>query len=146
MSEVKEELKVAAITKEMIPIMWPLVEEKLSRAVAHSNGELSSDQVMKDMMSGKMLLITVSNDEGIVAALALEQRDFPTGKRILNITLAGGSDSAEWIEQIDDITQKLAKDYKCDEVYIIGRKGWVRALKSIGYEVIHTVVGKKVGD
>lgn len=140
------DLIVSAIKKEMIPVMWPLVEEHLQRAIDQSNGELDKDDVFSRMVRGNMLLITLSRQTDIVAALALEQRDFDSGKKVLNITLAGGSESDNWIDKMDEVTQQLGKDYGCDEIYIVGRAGWVRKLKRIGYGIVHTVVSKKVGE
>ena len=144
MSEVKE-LIVSAIKPEMVPLMWPLVSDMLNGAIDHANGELDEKDVFSRIIKGSMLLVTISQGSDIIAALGLEQRDFGTGKRILNVTLAGGSNAKDWIEQMDDVVHELAKDYKCDEVYIIGRKGWTRVLRDLGYETIHTVVSKKVG-
>lgn len=129
----------------MVPLIWPLVCGMLQRAIDHSHGELDQAGVYKSMVNGDMLLVTITREKEIVAAIAMEQRNFDTGKKILNLTLVGGDSVHEWMEQIDEITLKLAKDYGCTEIYLIGRRGWTKLLKKVGYEVIHTVVRKKVG-
>ena len=146
MSEVKEEFVVSAVKKELVHIVWPLVEEYLQRAVDHSNGEMSIEDVYMRMVKGSMLLVTISVKSDIVAAIAIEQRDFPSGKRVMNLTLLGGSDLVDWMDQFSEIADKLAKDYKCEEIYIVGRQGWVRSLRRLGFEPVHTVVSRKVGE
>ena len=146
MSEVKERVIVSAAKKEMVPMLWPLVSGLLQKAINHSNGEMTPVDVLERMCAGSMLLVTITEGEKIVTALALEQRSFSSGKKVLNLTLAGGEDLHKWMHQLDEITQNLAKDYGCDEIYIVGRAGWVRALRDIGFNKIHTVVTKKVGE
>ena len=146
MSEVKEKFTVSAIKKELIQLVWPVVEGFLQQAVDHSNGEMCIEDVFKRLIKGNMLLVTISVESDIVAAIAIEQRNFGSGKRVLNLTLLGGSEMEHWMDEFSDIADKLAKDYKCDEIYIVGRKGWVRALRSYGFETVHTVVSRKVGD
>ena len=144
MSEVKDYI-VSAIKPNMVPIVWPMVEDMLKRPLEHSNNELNIETVFMRIIKGDMLLVTISKGSDIVAAIAIEQTTFDTGKKIMNLTLVGGDDMHEWMHKFDEVTQNLAKDYGCEEIYIIGRKGWVRALRSLGFDTVHTVVSKKVG-
>jgi len=146
MSEVKDKHIVSAVKKELVPVVWPMVEKHFQRAISHSNGEMTMKEVYDKMLKGSMLLVTISVESKIEAAIAIEQRVFPSGKRVMNLTLLGGSAMEHWMDEFSDIADKLAIDYNCDEIYIVGRKGWVRALKNYGFETVHTVVGRKVGD
>jgi hypothetical protein len=146
MSEVKEEFTVAAIKPENVVFMWPIVKSMLARAIAHSNGELEIDDILKRSIDGEILIVTISQEEEVVAAIAIEQRTFNSGKRILNLTLVGGNEMVNWMDKFSEIANNLAKDYKCDEIYIVGRPGWTRTLKRLGFETVHTVVSRKVED
>ena len=137
---------ISAISVKLLPIVWPQIEPMLSKAVAHSNGEICISDIYERSISGDMLILTASSDDEILVALAIEKREFATGKAVLNVTLAGGERLKEWMEEIDKSLVQLAKDYNCSELYIVGRNGWDRALKHIGYGRVHTVVSKKIGD
>lgn len=144
MSEVKEQFTVAAIKPENVVFMWPIVKSMLARAITHSNGEIEIDEILKRAIDGEVLIVTISEEKEVVAAIAIEQRDFNSGKRILNLTLVGGNNMSSWMDKFSEIANNLAKDYNCDEIYIVGRPGWTRTLRRLGFETIHTIVARKV--
>jgi len=141
---IKDKVLISAITPKMIPLVWHTVSHMVEMAIEHSNGELYLDDIYKRLLDNEMLLLTVSEGDRIIASLTVEKRDFPSGKRIMNVTTAGGADLHIWMESVNRAIDDLAKEHECSEIYIIGRPGWMRMLKNIGYEKIHTVVSKKI--
>lgn len=137
---------ISAIKANMLPLVWFEVKPMIQAAVDHSNGELDIDQIKERLLKKEMLLLTVSREDNIVAALTLEVRHFPSGMNILNITTAGGSELHLWMKDVDKVIDDLALQHNCEEVYIVGRPGWEKLLKTQGYNKIHTVVSRKVGD
>lgn len=144
MSETKDRVFVGAIKKEIVPIVWPVVLPMLEAPIEHSNGELCIQDMFDRICNGELLLLTIQENEKVVAAVTIEKREFASGKSILNVTTAGGSDMHLWMKLLDTTLNRLAKDYDCEEIYIVGRPGWERMLKNIGYGKVHTVVSKKV--
>ena len=142
--KIKDELLISAVSPEMVPVLWPVMFEKLEKAVECANGELDMEDVFSKMMNKIMLPIVISEGENIIAVIAVEVRDFDSGKRILNVTLAGGSKLDSWVALLDETLIGLARDKNCSEIYIVGRAGWQRAIKKYGYGAIHTVISKKV--
>lgn len=138
-------IKVTLLKKELVDMMWVTVGPLLSKAVDHSNGELSIDQLKDLITSGEMALATIIEDGVTIAAVTFEQREFKSGKRILHVATAGGESASKWIDEVDDLCEALAKKYNCQEVYIIGRQGWARTLKHLDYCLVHTVISRKVG-
>ena len=140
----KDNLIVSAITPSMIPLVWVTVSPMIEKAIEHSNGELCINEILERLIKKEMILLTVSVESEIIAALTIEKREFPSGKSILNVTTAGGSDLNIWLGKINEVIDELAIEHGCSEIYIIGRAGWIKALKDIGYGKIHTVVSKKL--
>lgn len=143
---IKDKIIISAITPEMIPLVWHNVRHMVEAAIEYSHGELHIDTIYNRLVDKEMVMLTVSEEDMIVAALTIEKRDFQSGKSILNVTTAGGADLHIWMDQMDPVLVDLAKEHGCEEIYIVGRAGWARALKRKGYGKIHTVVSKKVGD
>ena len=137
---------ISAVKPELIPVIWPIVKPMLEAPIKYSHNELCIDDMYDRLIKGEMLLLTINKKSEVVAAITCEKRDFPTGKTILNVTTAGGSALQDWFEDLDKVMDRVAKEYGCEEIYIVGRPGWVRVLKNVGYEKIHTVVSRKVGD
>jgi hypothetical protein len=140
-----EKVLVSAIRPALVDSLWYKVAPLIEKAIEHSNGELDLINMYDKIMENDMLLLVVSEGkDNIMAAVTLEKRDFATGKTILNICTAGGSDMHLWVDKVLDIAEQMAKDFGCEDVYIVGRGGWQRQLKKNGYEVVHTVLKKKV--
>lgn len=137
---------MAAVKPEMIPLVWVTVEPMIQAAVDHSHGELSTEVILQRLLDQEMLLLTVCEGSKIMASVTVEKREFQTGKNILNVTTAGGSDLHIWMKFLDEVLDNLARDYGCEEVVIVGRAGWERMLKNIGYGKLHTVMSRKVGE
>lgn len=123
---------------------WDELYAFMKLAVDHSNGELDEVSCKYQVEEGDLLVAAVYDDEKLVAVVCFELLVFTTGKRALNIQLAGGASLDEWFERMDDIAQALARARDCSEVYIVGRAGWQRKLKQLGYETAHTVLHKEV--
>lgn len=123
---------------------WDELYAFLKLAVDHSNGEIDEVSCKNHVEDGDLLVAAVYDDQTLVAVVAFELLLFITGKRALNIQLAGGASLDDWFERIDEVSNLLAKARDCSEVYIVGRAGWQRKLKHLGYKVAHTVLHKEV--
>lgn len=123
---------------------WDELYSFMKLAVDHSNGELDELSCKDQVRSGDLLVSAVYDDQKLVAVVCFELLSFTTGKRALNIQLAGGASLDEWFERMDEVAQAIAKARDCSEVYIVGRSGWQRKLKQLGYKTAHTVLHKEV--
>lgn len=137
-------ITIAAIKPHMVDMIWPICAEHIDRAITESNGELDIELIKQSIKDELMLLLVVYKDAKIVASCTLEKRGFQSGKEVIHIATLGGDNIEEWADKLNDAIVALAKDYNCNEIYIIGRKGWERFLKSKGYDHIHTVLSKKI--
>jgi hypothetical protein len=123
---------------------WDELYKFLSLAVDASNGELDEVSVKNQVEDGDLLAAAVYDDQTLIAVVAFELLLFTTDKRVMNIQLAGGDNLEVWFERMDEVAQALAKARDCSEVYIVGRPGWQRKLKQLGYQTVHTVLRKEV--
>jgi hypothetical protein len=137
-------VKATVIKKDLCRLVWHVVEPMIQAAIEHSNEELTTKSIYDKVIVGDMLLVNITEGDKILSAITLEKRDFPSGKSVLTICTAGGSDLYKWQHLIDKVSTDIAKENGCEEVYIIGRPGWQKMLISNGYELVHTVLSKKV--
>lgn len=139
-------ITVSAVNPKMVGAIWPMVQGLIEQALKYSNKEMTLDSVFKKIEDSEMALIVVLENSKVMAALTVENNNFPSGKKVLNITTAGGADMHMWLDQALEVCEGIAAQHGCDEIYVIGRSGWSKALKSKGFETIHTVMSKKVGE
>lgn len=123
---------------------WDELSPLLQLGIDYSNGELNDEVVKSKVEKGEIIVAAVYDNENLIAALVYEMIYFDTGKKAVNIQLAGGERLDEWFHQASEIAEYIAKERGADDVYIIGRPGWQRKLKQLGYETVHTVLHKGV--
>lgn len=125
---------------------WPEIEPFVQMAIDHSNGEFSMEGIQKRIENKEIAVCTIfdSDIRKLIAVITFEMTNFDSGMKILTIQCAGGARMDEWIPQIDSIAISMARRHGCQKVYIVGRKGWERKLRDIGYEHAHTVLSKEV--
>jgi hypothetical protein len=139
-----DQVRFSAIPKSMIPIIWDEIEPLLELAIEFSSNELDLDILRERLMEERMLLVLVNIGEEIVAAITVEIKDFDTGKRAMFLTTVGGKKMEIWMDEFSDLADELASDKGCEDIYIIGRPGWAKALKKHRFGVCHTVLSRKV--
>lgn len=137
-------ISITAVKPAIINIIWGTIEHHIQAAIDESNGELDIDNIKRRAMNSEVLIVIVRDGDDILAALAAETRSFDTGKKVFHIMTAGGERMVDWLPDIDEAFSKIAKGLGCNEIYIIGRPGWTRAVKKIGYELVHTTLCKRI--
>ncbi len=125
---------------------WNEIEPFVQMAIEHSNGELNMEGIIKRIEKKEIAVGTIFDDDirKLIAVVTFEMTTFDSGMKILTIQCAGGERLEEWFEQIDVLANSMARHHDCDKIYIVGRKGWERKLRDIGYGHAHTVLTKEV--
>ena len=100
--------------------------EKLNEAIAHGRGEFDLDDVIKMAENGAMQIWKLPDSESICVT---EFVQYPKKKRLRVVLMTGAFD-----EKVVTFFEGLAKSMNCAGVEVIGRKGWIKALKPWGYE------------
>ncbi len=125
-----DSLKVAAVPMAMIESVWDKVSPLIERVIARAPQDLCINKVKDDLMKGNSLLLTITDDDELIAFFTLETQVFPTGHKVMYVAMMSGDGLDRFINLWLDVTHKLAREYKCDELRISGRKGWIKKLKA----------------
>lgn len=142
-----DNLIIAAVPQTMLDLVWDRVVPHLEKPIALSHGEVTLESIKKRLLSGDVLLITVSRGTEIIAVNTVEVRTCESGLRALFIPLIGGSEMDEWMDRFLDIVKAIAKDFNCTELRgIAARKGWMRKLAPLGWSEVSTIIKCDVGD
>lgn len=143
-ARLEQEVIISAIPPDMVDAIWSRVEIFIQLAVDESNNELCIDQIRQSLIDGDRVLIPIVEGCDIIAAFTVERIIYSTGKIVLNVVTVGGEGFIKWEDQISVVMLGIAKEYDCEEIYIIGRPGWKKLLAKRGFKVIHTTLSKKV--
>lgn len=132
------------VKPEDIENCWPFVTHYIDEAVKYSNGELTNESMKAKCKTGEMILLVIVSGIDIIACFTYEIRKFDTDKRALFISTISGHHMRDWIGDMAEVSNNLAKMLDCNEIYAIGRRGWGRVIKDLGYNEIHTVYSREV--
>tara|TARA_R110001599_G_scaffold227431_2_gene426544 strand:+ start:111 stop:524 length:414 start_codon:yes stop_codon:yes gene_type:complete len=128
-----EALKADTPLEAMLPYRKMLVE-----ALNHSGGSHTFQNIVDSVQQEVMQFWPMEK-----SCLVTEVINYPNIK-CLHIFLAGGD--LEEIKSIDSTLEFLCQEIGADYISLSGRRGWIKALADIGYELSHVTLAKKVKD
>ena len=128
-----EALKADTPLEAMLPYRKMLVE-----ALNHSGGSHTFQNIVDSVQQEVMQFWPMEK-----SCLVTEVINYPNLKT-LHIFLAGGD--LQEIKSIDNTLEFLCQEIGADYISLSGRRGWIKALADIGYELSHVTLAKKVKD
>ena len=128
-----EALKAATPLEAMLPYRKMLVE-----ALNHSGGSHTFQNIVDSVQQEVMQFWPMEK-----SCLVTEVINYPNIK-CLHLFLAGGD--LQEIKSIDSTLEFLCQEIGADYISLSGRRGWIKALADIGYELSHVTLAKKVKD
>lgn len=127
----------------LVASMWHYAAPYVKRALDHTSGELTHEDVRSLCENRDVQLWLISHGNRAVGAVTTEIVVYPHRKHCRVITLAG-SQFAEWIGLVDKTLVDWAREQGCDALEAHVRRGFVPKLADIGYRHKHSVVVKEL--
>lgn len=126
-------IELAAIPRESVSVMWPLIEPGINEMMAHGVGYVSKQQILDAAIAGDTLLFVLISDDSLTPLATIICHVVTGEKRIFEISMTWGREMNAWFDTAYDGLLKVALELKCDIVAMTGRRGWVRQLRSRGF-------------
>lgn len=130
--------ELVCVDPKEIRRVWPHAS-RFIRAAINQTGLSDFNEVEDSILDGDSLLWLAWNGRAIEAA-ASTRLERANGQLACVIVACGGSDMSRWLGLIAGI-EKYAQDEGCVCTRIIGRKGWMRALKD--YQMHHVILERR---
>ena len=70
--------------------------------------------------------VYVPEEDKISCVFITQLIQYPAGKKVMNIILAGGAGLKEWKNEVWDFFIERAREKECQEIIFSGRSGWER--------------------
>ena len=132
---------ISPVPVTLLDHIWPKAVPHLEKVIAKSPNEITLETIKAAIMRGDQMLVTISDGEEVIAVNVLEVVVYATGLRVMCIPITGGTRMAEWLERFLNLGHIIAKDYDCTELRGMAvRPGWLKKLKSYGWEPIFTMI------
>ena len=133
----KDYIKASIVEPKDLPPIWDEVSELLGPACERSFGQDTIQTLRASLMRGSEGLFVIESLSDIIGAVTYEVIAYDTGLRVLVINYAGGVAMDSQMPAVIDMFHALKRNFMCDRVRIMGRKGWVRYMKQFGFTDTH---------
>lgn len=123
--------------------MMILLQRFLDPAIAESHGEMGIQDVFGRVLQQLMKVWLVCEEESrkLAGVAITEDVEYPNHSN-LRVVLLGGSNMAEWQDDLDEAMLDYCGDNNLAYIEVVGRKGFSRVLAPLGYEPAYTVLLK----
>lgn len=134
---------VRGVPVAALPNFWPLALPYIKRALEHTHGELTPDDLLERCLTRDIQLWLISREKRIFGAATTEIVVYPQRKHCRIITIAG-SDFESWGADAATQIEAWAHEQGCDGMEAFVRRGFVPKLQAMGYRHRQSVVVKEI--
>ena len=126
-------MDITIVPPENTEEVWPVVEPMIKSALALLNGRYSSVDIFIAIKSGEQTLwVAFDEDKKVKGCCTVEIVQYP-GMKCCNINVIAGEGVNDWLEDSFKLISKYAKEYGCERMEGMGRPGWIKPLKKLGW-------------
>ena len=113
----------------------PRVRAWLEDGLAYSDVGQSFEQVIARLLRGELrgLLVRIAAESVAMMVLEIAVAGNPP-RKTLSVLVAGGERMHDWIHSANVALKDIAGAVGCERVAVIGRPGWERHLRQIGWK------------
>ena len=120
------------LTPEQVLNIWPQIEGSISDSLAHSVNELTTFEICKQALDGKIFIwLTLDDNNKIVCVTTTRFLHYKNTKVMQIITMAAIDAKLPDMFEQHETLERFAKDNGCSGIQAWGRKGWLRRLKPL---------------
>lgn len=130
--------QLTVLAPASIDAMWPTVGALIDKALAHSEGELSADDIRAMVKAGTAFVLVIVRGGEILAAGAVEIAQYPRF-RVANIIAVGGEHVFLRRSELDWVC-KVARDMGCEKIQTYCRPSMARLLGKLGMREAYRVM------
>jgi hypothetical protein len=139
-------MKITQVIPQFATVVWPVIKDFVDRSTEYSGERTESDDIKKDVESGKTFL-WVAHDEnhdthGFVTGQFI---DYP-GMKVLALQFTGGRKLKSWASDMWNTLESFARDNGCSKIEGAGRIGWLRFMKQFGCSPAFYIYEKDLRD
>ena len=135
---------ISGIMSYQIDDVWTECKKYIELGNNKSQEEMSVEDIYNNCKDKDMQLwIVFKDDMQIQAVLTTQVIDYPQ-KRVCRIVTLGGHSMDEWTDTVLSTLEEWAEAQACHAMETVCRKGFIKKLKSFGYEHTYTILGKEL--
>ena len=118
-------------------------EEDIKSALEYAHGEYSILDIVKELVDGTRQIWLLTKGDEFIGTVLTRICEYNT-KRVCEVTHAGGKEILKHVKLLDKRITDWAKMNNCSDLTVVGREGWHRATRSLGFEKRYLIIGKEI--
>lgn len=133
-------MRITAIHPDHLDEVWPYIRDMLEGATDTAGTKFDVDDVLVQAKQNVYVvwgILDENNGDEVVAAFTTRLIVYPK-RKALAIDWLGGKRMREWIDDMNDLMMRYAKDLGCQHLEGYGRKAWGRWLGKRGWNPAYT--------
>jgi hypothetical protein len=134
---------MTGVPSHEVPYIWDRVAHFIQAALDRTEGELDLSDIQTAILDRDMQLWVLLDGKELIGAVVTQIIPYPK-KKACRIVAMGG-DVSGYFDDIDELLSTWAGELGCDRMEIVGRKGWTRAIRHLGYNEAYSYVTKTLG-
>tara|TARA_Y100000114_G_scaffold120399_1_gene115350 strand:+ start:873 stop:1292 length:420 start_codon:yes stop_codon:yes gene_type:complete len=120
-------VQIKQVNKESIDVYWDKVKNWILKVVKQSNGRHTLNTTYELLKKGTMTMFLIEEQNKLCAVYVVQKVYYPA-KIVLGILFCGGSKVIENVKKIENFFINFAKKNNCEDLEIVGRKGWDKVI------------------
>lgn len=132
---------VSGVRHNQIDGLWEKVVPLVTRALEHSRGEHTVEDIAK-YLEERLMQLWVAHDEfQRIEACAVTQLILYPQRKMLRIVIMAGEEFSRWKTGLE-LLEHWARTHGCDGIEAWTRPGMVKITKELGLRSYYTLLGK----
>lgn len=132
----------AGVMAHQLDMVWHLVQPLLERSLAEGDGEFSLDDMYQMLVERRAQLYVLGNGSEVNTILISMIEVYPQFSALLVWAFAGVD--IEAAKEHEQVLVRFAQERGIKKIRWLGRKGFERVMKPLGYEAKYVVMSKDV--
>lgn len=126
-------MRFTAIPQGQVQHIWPRINGGMDKLFKESLGLMNADDILNNCADGKWLLFCMYEEGEPVVSLVCEIREGDV--RIFDVGFCWGTRMEEWINQVYESFETIARQCGCEYIAFKGRPGWRKLAHNFGFSV-----------
>ena len=122
---------------------WRDISHVLMPAMRFSGGKYNIDDCHEMVESGVAQVWVAMEDAHIIGAMITQIVDYPQKSMLVILCLAGKRFDL-WDNIVDEFLIPYARKSHCAGIEFLGRKGWERRAKGLGFHPVHILYERNI--
>lgn len=127
---------MSGVQPEHIDAFWDEAAPFIERAIPEGS-LVSLEGVYTRLKAQRHQLWFLTERHHLKAVVVTEIRQYDLG-RALEVLYLSGEGMEDWIKGLEGVLASFGREENCDYIMQDGRKGWLRTLRTLGWEEMNT--------